>query len=400
MRRQSRSTNRSRRTDKRRGQLAVSVLPLEVVPTADPFQLSTCCVCGGVEDEDLIILCDGPGCNSEVHMYCLSPVMTAVPEGDWFCESCDRLGATTKLTKYFADFEQAKVALSMTSKEKYLEWLVLAQQRVVPLENWIPMADESIVNSEFDPAAEDLVGCTVRLSVTPIDNHTGRIIGRRYVVDLDRWEHFVQFKRYSESSRVDVNARYAYSFHLNMQWSGRSKRTIRSLDVLRRAPVSRRRCRSLGPVRRIPVVACARVFSVGARDRAATAPGGNPDQRVCRKARRGQRPALAFLLWGRELRLAIPQRPALCRALLPAVQRLAHLRGQGSDIAMSTVSEHLANQQVLCGIVEAKRGVRAGLCGARGAAVGTASLPASHTRPGAGQFVCTGRAGKYGSYAR
>jgi hypothetical protein len=33
-----------------------------------------CYVCGGIEDEDLIILCDASKCRREVHMYCLWPV--------------------------------------------------------------------------------------------------------------------------------------------------------------------------------------------------------------------------------------------------------------------------------------------------------------------------------------
>lgn len=199
MRRQSKSSSRSRRNDKRRSHLSAATVPTyltEGLVAVDPFQLSTCCVCGGIEDEDLIILCDGPGCNSEVHMYCLSPVMTAVPEGDWFCESCDRLGTTVQLRKYFADFEQTRMAVSTCRKETYGEWLSLLQQRAIPLENWVPSFTEELVPPEFDPSAEDLVGCAVRLSVSPTGFHTGRIINRRFNDALERWEHFIQFKRY------------------------------------------------------------------------------------------------------------------------------------------------------------------------------------------------------------
>ena len=38
----------------------------------------SCTICGGGADEDKMLLCDGPGCKSEIHMYCLRPVVTKV----------------------------------------------------------------------------------------------------------------------------------------------------------------------------------------------------------------------------------------------------------------------------------------------------------------------------------
>lgn len=197
MRRQSKSSSKSRRNDKRRAQVSAvsNVYSFSSELIVDPFQLSTCCVCGGIEDEDLIILCDGPGCNSEVHMYCLEPVMTAVPVGDWFCESCDNLGSTITLRKYFSDFEASISTLQQSPKEEYKTFLAILQQRAVPFDNWTPGFHDELVPSEFDSASEDLIGCTVRLSVSPTDYQTGRILNRRVDLNLDRWEHFVQFKR-------------------------------------------------------------------------------------------------------------------------------------------------------------------------------------------------------------
>ena len=43
---------------------------------------SFCVVCGGIEDEDLTLLCDAPGCENEAHMFCLTPVLLEIPEGD------------------------------------------------------------------------------------------------------------------------------------------------------------------------------------------------------------------------------------------------------------------------------------------------------------------------------
>lgn len=200
MRRQSKSGSKSRRNDRRRSSAAVVPVSagagLAVNETSsDPFQLSTCCVCGGVEDEDLIILCDGPGCNSEAHMYCLTPVMTAVPDGDWFCDCCDGSGTTKKLKKYFANFEATEKLFRPKDKSNYNDFLITLQERAIPLDQWVPSAIHEFILPQFDPAAEDLIGCIVRLSISPSETQSGRIMDRRYDEEFDRWEHLVQFKR-------------------------------------------------------------------------------------------------------------------------------------------------------------------------------------------------------------
>lgn len=37
--------------------------------------------------DDLILLCDGRGCDAAFHMYCVGE-LDGVPDGDWFCPSC------------------------------------------------------------------------------------------------------------------------------------------------------------------------------------------------------------------------------------------------------------------------------------------------------------------------
>ena len=39
---------------------------------------SSCAICGGRENEDYILLCDGENCGNEAHMYCLSPEVIAI----------------------------------------------------------------------------------------------------------------------------------------------------------------------------------------------------------------------------------------------------------------------------------------------------------------------------------
>jgi hypothetical protein len=48
---------------------------------------SACTYCGGAEDEDRLLLCDG--CDAMWHIYCLQPPLQAVPSGDWYCPECE-----------------------------------------------------------------------------------------------------------------------------------------------------------------------------------------------------------------------------------------------------------------------------------------------------------------------
>jgi hypothetical protein len=50
-----------------------------------------CAVCslgGDVEGND-ILLCDGAGCGGAFHLRCLPVPLAAVPEGEWFCSTCE-----------------------------------------------------------------------------------------------------------------------------------------------------------------------------------------------------------------------------------------------------------------------------------------------------------------------
>ena len=61
--------------------------PLEVQDlVAEAAADIRCEVCRNPECEDLMILCDS--CDKGYHIFCLDPPLSAIPEGDWFCEQC------------------------------------------------------------------------------------------------------------------------------------------------------------------------------------------------------------------------------------------------------------------------------------------------------------------------
>jgi hypothetical protein len=162
----------------------------------DVLQQTACSICGGVDDEDLIILCDGPGCANEIHMYCLVPALTSLPDGDWYCDACDPMGSTVQLKAYFESFSSSVSCILPTSAEEYRGYLCQIQQRQIPLNSWRPLMRTGVILSEFDAESADILGSLVRLTISESQSHTGRIINRRYDENLHRWEHLAQFKRY------------------------------------------------------------------------------------------------------------------------------------------------------------------------------------------------------------
>jgi hypothetical protein len=59
---------------------------------------SKCFYCSLGDNEDKILLCDGPNCNREFHMYCLAPALSDVPEGEWLCPECRKGFSTSNLS--------------------------------------------------------------------------------------------------------------------------------------------------------------------------------------------------------------------------------------------------------------------------------------------------------------
>jgi hypothetical protein len=162
--------------------------------------LTACCICNGTEDEDLTILCDGPNCSKETHMYCLQPPLLDVPEGEWFCDTCDPKGTTRYLEKYFHGHKGIYQSLSPFTPEQYQTFLLILRQNMSTTLRDINLSFQgSIGPSEFEQhlSISDMIGSKLKLFCL-IDEryHTGRIIDARFNEDRQVWEHFIQFKRY------------------------------------------------------------------------------------------------------------------------------------------------------------------------------------------------------------
>ncbi|GIL98109.1 hypothetical protein Vretimale_3570, partial [Volvox reticuliferus] len=57
-----------------------------ITPSGNDLSTLVCELCRGGHQEDQILLCDR--CDRGFHLFCLSPPLAAVPEGEWLCPQC------------------------------------------------------------------------------------------------------------------------------------------------------------------------------------------------------------------------------------------------------------------------------------------------------------------------
>ncbi|XP_055593418.1 serine/arginine repetitive matrix protein 2-like [Uranotaenia lowii] len=69
----------------------VQIKTAEDVPVLEDHELTNCQVCNRTDREDTMLLCDS--CNLGYHMECLSPPLTEVPSGSWYCDCCFASGS-------------------------------------------------------------------------------------------------------------------------------------------------------------------------------------------------------------------------------------------------------------------------------------------------------------------
>lgn len=62
------------------------MVPLGGIRVPDNIFTMVCDLCGGGHHEEQIILCDR--CDKGSHLFCLSPPLSEVPDGEWICAKC------------------------------------------------------------------------------------------------------------------------------------------------------------------------------------------------------------------------------------------------------------------------------------------------------------------------
>jgi hypothetical protein len=174
-----------------------------LLPPPELPEISTvCAVCGEGGHDELILLCDSENCKNEVHMYCLNPIVTQVPEGDWYCPTRCRHSAVNALRELLETYSARSarhrdmistyfttVPYHSTEDHKRFSAFIL-QQALIPFDKWQTHSIHCMTKtfrsfqSEFDSSSSLLIGCLVRIQDRRhnqdfVEYHSGRILSRR-----------------------------------------------------------------------------------------------------------------------------------------------------------------------------------------------------------------------------
>ena len=115
--------------------LAIPSLPLQDDPQAPferdegpPINPNTACrTCKSQENPETMLICEG--CQEGFHLDCLGPPLDSIPDGKWYCLSCDALGMRNDMprtndrhitldTNVLRYMETAKFSVDWTRQEK------------------------------------------------------------------------------------------------------------------------------------------------------------------------------------------------------------------------------------------------------------------------------------------
>ncbi|XP_078613703.1 remodeling and spacing factor 1-like isoform X3 [Branchiostoma floridae x Branchiostoma japonicum] len=97
-------------------------------PTEDD---SPCSKCGMYNHPEWILLCDK--CDSGYHTACLRPPLMMIPDGDWFCPSCEHVQLVSKLREALAEVDQElKKKQRAERRKERLTYVGISLENVIP----------------------------------------------------------------------------------------------------------------------------------------------------------------------------------------------------------------------------------------------------------------------------
>ena len=132
---------------------------------AAALEQTVCRKCGGDEDDASTLLCDG--CDDAWHLWCLTPPLADVPDGDWFCPSC--VGGGWDADEVTEGEEDGAIVLSGEETEDEDEDDVVSLPPVHGAEEENAPADGEAVEGAFSRER----GAKRRRSCSPCVGHDG-----------------------------------------------------------------------------------------------------------------------------------------------------------------------------------------------------------------------------------
>ncbi|XP_009762755.1 methyl-CpG-binding domain-containing protein 9 [Nicotiana sylvestris] len=113
-----------------------------------PWEEGLCKVCGMDKDDVNVLLCDG--CDSEYHTYCLDPPLIKVPDGEWYCPSCETKESQSRNASGFQILRQCvKRRLHRKLTHKFMEELSQLSRTMELKEYWELSLEDRIFLLKF-----------------------------------------------------------------------------------------------------------------------------------------------------------------------------------------------------------------------------------------------------------
>lgn len=233
-----------------------------------------CAGCLGTRNVELqyepILLCDGPGCNSEYHLQCCLPETTEVPNDEYFCIDCTPTGSSSGLGEYLekvdehrANYENSYAFVEAQLQEGMNVTKIEDENQDSAAKDGIPVseidrlsqlhhdavADLSADSADSVPQTPDfLIGKPLRI-YCPIGNlyHSGRIVDWRKAGHCDKFwgsteigqcEFLVRFPAGKDGRKVPYRAWIILEEHscavgVSMVWAVQKRATKPAMTWLR-----------------------------------------------------------------------------------------------------------------------------------------------------------------------
>ncbi|KAL6043476.1 Lysine-specific demethylase 5A, partial [Balamuthia mandrillaris] len=112
-----------------------------------------CTKCGGGDDEDKILLCDGDNCDNAYHLYCLRFPLTEVPKGNWLCDECAEKEEKLWMVDSSEDMEESNTRRRKKKTTMYKPATTSSKQRQRKKEK--PQWQQLILNEDEEEKEEE-----------------------------------------------------------------------------------------------------------------------------------------------------------------------------------------------------------------------------------------------------
>ncbi|XP_066266243.1 remodeling and spacing factor 1-like isoform X5 [Branchiostoma lanceolatum] len=166
-------------------------------PTEDD---SPCSKCGMYNHPEWILLCDK--CDSGYHTACLRPPLMMIPDGDWFCPSCEHVQLVSKLREALADVDQElKKKKRAERRKERLTYVGISLENVIPE----PNPESEMLVDDYEERSRPRHGHQHKKKKKQHHHHHRH---RHHYDDDDKPVKTIAERRTSRRTRKDISYRF------------------------------------------------------------------------------------------------------------------------------------------------------------------------------------------------